>query len=65
MMAPITAFDVSALLIIRRMPKIIKASKLADKVTLQFNKDYPLKASYKVTDKMLLEFILAPRVAND
>jgi proliferating cell nuclear antigen len=47
------------------LKKIIKGSKLADKVTLQFNKDYPLKASYKVTDKMLLEFILAPRVSND
>ncbi|MEK6907067.1 MAG: proliferating cell nuclear antigen (pcna) [Nanoarchaeota archaeon] len=47
------------------LKKIIKGSKLADKVVLQFNKDYPLKASYKVTDKMLLEFILAPRVAND
>jgi proliferating cell nuclear antigen PCNA len=47
------------------LKKIIKGGKLADRVTLQFNKDYPLKASYKVTDKMLLEFILAPRVAND
>jgi proliferating cell nuclear antigen PCNA len=47
------------------LKKIVKSSKLADKVTLQFNKDYPLKATYKVTDKMLLEFILAPRVAND
>lgn len=47
------------------LKKIIKGSKIADKVTLQFNKEYPLKASYKVTDKMLLEFILAPRVAND
>lgn len=47
------------------LKKIAKGGKLADKVVLQFNKDYPLKASYKVTDKMLLEFILAPRVAND
>ncbi len=47
------------------LKKIIKGSKLTDKVVLQFNKDYPLKASYKVTDKLLLEFILAPRVAND
>jgi len=47
------------------LKKIIKGSKLTDKVVLQFNKDYPLKATYKVTDKMLLEFILAPRVAND
>ena len=47
------------------LKKIAKGGKLADKVVLQFNKDYPLKVSYKVTDKMLLEFILAPRVAND
>ena len=47
------------------LKKIVKGSKLADRVVLQFSKDYPLKASYKVTDKMLLEFILAPRVAND
>lgn len=47
------------------LKKIIKGSKLSDKVVLQFNKDYPLKASYKITDKLLLEFILAPRVAND
>jgi len=50
---------------IEYLKKIIKGSKLTDKVVLQFNKDYPLKASYKVTDRLLLEFILAPRVAND
>jgi proliferating cell nuclear antigen len=47
------------------LKKIIKGSKLSDKVVLQFNNDYPLKASYKITDIMLLEFILAPRTAND
>jgi len=47
------------------LKKIIKGSKLADNVVLQFNQDYPLKVSYKITDIMLLEFILAPRVAND
>jgi len=47
------------------LKKMIKASRLADEVVIQFNKDYPLKLSYKILDKMLMEFILAPRVAND
>ena len=47
------------------LKKMIKASKLADNVIIQFGKDYPLKLSYKILDKMLMEFILAPRVAND
>ncbi|MEK6835920.1 MAG: proliferating cell nuclear antigen (pcna) [Nanoarchaeota archaeon] len=47
------------------LKKMIKASKLADKVTIQFSKDYPLKIDYKVLDKLGLTFILAPRVSND
>ncbi len=47
------------------LKKMIKASKLADDVIIQFSKDYPLKLSYKILDKMLMEFILAPRVSND
>ena len=50
---------------IEYLKKIIKSSKLADNVVIQFDKDYPLKLSYKILDKMLMEFILAPRVAND
>lgn len=60
-----TSEKVKARYSVEYLKKIIKGSKIADKVTLQFNKEYPLKATYKVTDKMLLEFILAPRVAND
>lgn len=60
-----TSEKIKAKYSVEYLKKIIKGSKLADRVVLQFNKDYPLKASYKVTDKMLLEFILAPRVAND
>ncbi|MEK6834991.1 MAG: proliferating cell nuclear antigen (pcna) [Nanoarchaeota archaeon] len=60
-----TSEKVKARYSVEYLKKIIKGSKIADKVTLQFNKEYPLKASYKVIDKMLLEFILAPRVAND
>ena len=47
------------------LKKIIKASKLTDKVMIQFSKDYPLKVDYKVVDKLGLTFILAPRVSND
>ena len=50
---------------IEYLKKIIKASKLASKVTLQFNKDYPLRADYLVKDKLSFSVILAPRVSND
>ena len=46
------------------MKKIIKGSKLADKVSVEFGQDYPLKVEYRVTDKLLLSTILAPRVEN-
>ena len=44
---------------------MISGSKLADKVSLQFNTDYPLKIQYTVLDKLSMSFILAPRVDND
>jgi proliferating cell nuclear antigen len=47
------------------LKKIMDASKLTDNVTIQFNKDYPLKLDYIVIDKLQLSFILAPRVEND
>jgi len=50
---------------IEYLKKMIGASKLADEVTIQFNKDYPLKLEYKTVDKLILSFILAPRVENE
>ncbi len=50
---------------IEYLKKILKGAKLANKMTIQFNKDYPLKVDYLVKDKLQLSFILAPRVAND
>lgn len=50
---------------IEYLKKMIKASKLADFMTIQFNKDYPLKLDYLIKDKLELSFILAPRVSND
>tara|TARA_Y100000310_G_scaffold342276_1_gene444805 strand:+ start:999 stop:1742 length:744 start_codon:yes stop_codon:yes gene_type:complete len=47
------------------LKKIMDASKLTDNVSIQFNKDYPLKLDYIVVDKLQLSFILAPRVEND
>lgn len=47
------------------LKKMIQGGKLAENVTLYFNTDYPLKLEYKVTDRLLLSFILAPRVDND
>jgi len=50
---------------IEYLKKMMAASKIADDVTIQFNKDYPLKLEYKAVDKVFLSFILAPRVEND
>ncbi len=50
---------------IEYLKKMMAASKLSDDVTIQFNKDYPLKLEYKSVDKVFLSFILAPRVEND
>ncbi len=50
---------------IEYLKKMIVASKLTDDVHVNFSSDYPLKLDYKVVDKLLLSFILAPRVEND
>jgi len=50
---------------IEYLKKMIQGSKLSPDVTLSFNKDYPLKLEYKQMDKLMLTFILAPRVDND
>ena len=50
---------------IEYLKKMINGGKLADKVVIQFNKDYPLKLDYKVVDKLQMSFILAPRVENE
>ncbi len=47
------------------LKKMMAGSKLASDVNIYFNQNYPLKLEYKVVDKLLLSFILAPRVEND
>lgn len=43
------------------LKKFIKAEKMVNTVEMSFNNDYPLKIEYKIVDKLLLGFILAPR----
>jgi len=50
---------------IEYLKKMVGASKLAKTVEIRFNKDYPLRLDYKEMDKVMLSFILAPRVEND
>ncbi|MDD5253504.1 MAG: proliferating cell nuclear antigen (pcna) [Candidatus Nanoarchaeia archaeon] len=57
--------EVNARYSIEYLKKISKASRLADKVILNFDNEYPLKAEFRVLDKMDLSFILAPRVSSD
>ncbi len=43
------------------LKKFIKGDKIVKNVELAFNNDYPLKVEYKILDRLLLSFILAPR----
>ncbi|MCH8004354.1 MAG: proliferating cell nuclear antigen (pcna) [Nanoarchaeota archaeon] len=47
------------------LKKMISGSKIADDVSISFSNDYPLKLEFKTVDKVMLSFILAPRVEND
>ena len=50
---------------IEYLKKIVGGGKLANEAKISFDTNYPLKLEYKVVDKLLLAFILAPRVEND
>lgn len=47
------------------LKKFLKASKIAESVSVEFGQDYPIKLNYKIKDKLDLSFIMAPRVPND
>ncbi|MFT4343244.1 MAG: proliferating cell nuclear antigen (pcna) [Candidatus Woesearchaeota archaeon] len=47
------------------LKKMVSGSKIADTVVVSFNKDYPLRLDYATVDKVMVSFILAPRVEND
>ncbi len=50
---------------IEYLKKMMGGAKLSDNVTVQFNKDYPMKIDFTTVDRVTLSFILAPRVEND
>lgn len=50
---------------IEYLKKMIQGSKVANELLIRFNNDYPLRLEYRTTDKLMLTFILAPRVDND
>ena len=60
-----TQAKVKAKYSIEYLKKMIQGAKIANNVSIYFSQDYPLKIEYKVVDKVLLSFILAPRVEND
>ena len=47
------------------LDKMVKASKVADSLVLQFGTDYPLKLEFKSLNKIQMVFILAPRVDTE
>lgn len=47
------------------LKKMVKAAKVADSVTLEWGQDYPMKLSFKLEDKISLNFVLAPRVMEE
>lgn len=47
------------------LKKMINGSKLSDNVVIKFNNDYPLQLEYKDVNKVMLSFILAPRVETE
>lgn len=47
------------------LKKMIKGSKIADSVSIEWGQDYPMRISFKAGDKVSLTYILAPRVSED
>ena len=47
------------------LKKMVKAAKLAESAIIEFSKDYPMKLSFRVLDKVSLSFVLAPRVLEE
>ena len=60
----ITAEEAGSKYSLEYLQKMIKGTKLTDKVVLNFGNDYPLKLEFN-TPKVTLSFILAPRVETE
>ncbi len=60
----IQAEEASSKYSLEYLQKMVKGTKLTDKVVLNFGNDYPLKLEFN-TPKVTLSFILAPRVETE
>ena len=60
-----TANKISSKYSIEYLQKMVGGAKLSEIITLQFNKDYPLRMEFAEQGKFELSFILAPRVEGD
>jgi proliferating cell nuclear antigen len=49
---------------IEYLKKITRSKKISEDVIINFSTDYPLKMKYAEKDKVVLTWILAPRVEN-
>jgi proliferating cell nuclear antigen len=47
------------------LKKMVKASKVADSVTIEYGQDYPMRISFTAADKLKLNFVIAPRVVEN
>jgi proliferating cell nuclear antigen len=50
---------------IEYLKKMMTANKLCDTVIISMSNDYPLRLEYAEMDKLMIAFILAPRIEND
>lgn len=57
--------DIKARYPLDYLKKMIKAAKIAESVSLEWGQDYPMRLSFKSTDKVSLTFIIAPRVSEE
>ncbi len=57
--------DVKARYPLDYLKKMIKAAKIADVVSIEWGKDYPMRLGFKAEDKASLTIILAPRVVEE
>ncbi len=47
------------------LKKILESSILTDDVTIEFSKDYPMRMTFKMVDKLILSFTLSSRIEED
>ncbi len=47
------------------LKKMVKAAKLSKQAIIEFGTDYPMRIEFKAIDKVILKFVLAPRISEE